>query len=154
MKHTKIYGGIATDSELRGSGFDPHLSAMLCSWARHVSFQKYWCIPRKQWPHPEMKILDWDLKPQNKEDQRFIFNFFFFLLDFMHENGVIIHRWFVYKNLAILVRLVEVSIIPTLRIPLPHGARVYWCPSCKVSINSFYVRVRSFWVSNQENIEG
>ena len=58
-------------TQKREVGGSKPTAAVLCPWARHFTPRKYWLLPRKQWLRPDMteKIVDWDVKPQHKQNK-------------------------------------------------------------------------------------
>ena len=65
--------GIASDSEVRGRGFDPHSGRRVVSLGKiNLPSKKVLVIPRKRWLRPDMteKIVDWDVKPQPKQTNK------------------------------------------------------------------------------------
>ena len=50
-------------------------SAVLCPWARHFTPRKYWLITQEAVApsRHDWKIVDWDVKPQHKQTNKFDF---------------------------------------------------------------------------------
>ena len=48
-------------------------AAVLCPWARHITPRKYWLITQEAVApsRHDWKIVDWDVKPQHKQTNKF-----------------------------------------------------------------------------------
>ena len=53
------------EREVRGS---KPTAAVLCPWARHFTPRKYWLITQEAMA-PSRQIVDWDVKPQHKQNK-------------------------------------------------------------------------------------
>ena len=57
-------------------------AAVLCPWARHFTPRKYWLITQEAVApsRHDWKIVDWDVKPQHKQTNKFLASRFYYVV--------------------------------------------------------------------------
>ena len=68
--------GVECRTPEREVGGSKPTATMLCPWARHFTPRKYWLITQEAVApsRHDWKIVDWDVKPQHKQNKTFLVN--------------------------------------------------------------------------------